>query len=155
MGFLLATIIMSFIWKIDRARSLLTFSSLAMLLSLASIVVLHSSIRVVLALLFLTGLSEGILHIGLDSLFSEIYHMNRVKYLNVLHVFFGLGAFIGPLLVGTVLTYTTQWYIVYLLIGLFSIPLPIFFWRRKLYKNVTLFEKPQVATKAPIKKAVT
>ncbi len=52
-GFLSATVMMSFVWRVRGGRLLLTFSSLSLLLSLASIVSLHVGVGVVLALLFL------------------------------------------------------------------------------------------------------
>jgi len=140
MGFLLATVLMSLIWRIDRGRLLLTFSSLSLLLSSVGIVFLHISIGVVLALLFFVGLSAGTLNASLASLFSEVHGENRAKYLNILHVFFSLGAFIGPLLVGTVLRYAV-WYLVYLFIGLLNFPLSIFFWRVKPSKCAVFSEK--------------
>lgn len=137
MGFFLATFALAFFWRIYRARLILTFSSLFLLLSLLGISLLHSSLTVVLVLLFFVGFSAGILHTGLDSLLSEAFGRMRAKYLNILHIFVSLGALAGPLLVGLILTYSKKWYLVCFLMGLLNLPLPIFFWNKRLYKSAT------------------
>lgn len=142
-GFLLAGFIVSFIWKIHRARLILTLSSLSLVFILLSFSYLHFDIEMLLALLFFIGLSKGILHTGLDSLFSEIYGQKRAKYLNILHVFFTLGAFIGPILVGIILTLVGRWYLVYFLIGLINLPLPFLFWSTNLYTRLDFSKKAE------------
>lgn len=137
MGFLLATFALASFWRVYRARRLLTFSSLFLLLSLLGISLLHTSLIVVLVLLFFVGFSAGILHTGLDSLLSEAFGRMRARYLNILHIFVSLGALAGPLLVGLILTYSEKWYLVCFLMGLLSFPLPITFWNKRLYKSAT------------------
>jgi len=144
MGLLSASLIASFAWHIHRARFLLTLSSSCLLLSLLGIGFLHSSIEIVLTLLFLVGVSRGVLQIGVMSLFSELFGRSRVKYLNISLFFFGLGAFIGPLLVGIVLTYGGEWYVVYFLLELISLPLPVLFYRKRLYGGA-MFSKKQMS----------
>jgi len=136
MGFFSAGIFISFVWRVYRARFLLTFFSLFFLFSLLSMVFLHNSMEVILPLLFFIGLSGGVLHGSTNSLFSEVYVNSRARYLSILLMFFGLGAVVGPLLVGIVLTYTVRWYLVYLFFGIVTLPLPLFFGRRKLYRNI-------------------
>ena len=148
MGFLLATFVLAFFWRIYRARLLLTFSSLFLLLSLVGIVLLHNRLIVVLILLFFVGFSAGILHTGLDSLLSEAFGRARAKYLNILHIFVSLGCLAGPLLVGVILTFSEKWYLVCLLMGLFNLPLPIFFWNKGLYKS-TIFSRTREVTDNP------
>lgn len=145
MGFFLAGFVVSFTWRVQRAPFLLTLSSFFFVVSLLSFIFLHINISVILTLLFLVGLCQGLLHASLDSLFCEIYKEKRVKYLNILHVFFTIGAFLGPVLVGIILAYTKKWYLFYFSMGLLTLPLPIFFWRKGLYKGITLYKK----TKSP------
>ena len=134
-GMLTGSAIISFIWHINRARSLLTFSVLLLLASLLGIVFLHINIEIVLILLFLVGFGMGLSNTSLNSLFSEIYGRNRVKHLSLLHAFFAVGAFIGPLLVGTILFYAGQWYVVYLLVALITLPLPVVFSKKNLFSD--------------------
>lgn len=150
-GFLTAGVINSFIWRIHRARLLLSLSALCVLLSLSGIVFWHENMGIILALLFSVGLSRGVLQTGINALFSEMFGKDRVKYLNISLLFFGLGAFFGPLLVGIVLSYAAQWYVVYFLIVLVSLPFPIVFWRKKLYRSA-IFSKNQVSHEACLEK---
>ncbi len=143
LGFFSASIIVSFVWRIHRARSLLTFSSLFLLMSLVGIIFLHTNIEIILVLLFFIGLSCGLLNPSISSLFSEISGSNRVKYLNLSMVFFGIGAFIGPLLVGVILNYNLPWYMIYVFLAIITLPFPLVFWRKGLYKNALFSRKKE------------
>ena len=143
LGFLSASIVISFIWRIYRARSLLTFSSLFLLMSLLGIIFLHTNIEIILVLLFFIGLSTGLLNPSINSLFSEISGSNRVKYLNLSLVFFGVGAFIGPLLVGVILNYNVPWYMIYVFLAIIMSPFPIVFWRKGLYEGALFSRKKE------------
>ena len=133
-GYLLGTVIVSFVWKIHRARFFLSFSSLALLFVLVGILPLHGRFGIFLVLLFLLGFSFGFLTVGLDALFSEIYQKNQAKYLNILHFFFGLGSFLGPLLTVGILRWMDRWVMFYFLVGLCHLPLVMIFPRKKSYR---------------------
>jgi len=96
-------------------------------------------------------LGAGLLHPSINSLFSEMYGKNRTKYLNISMVFFGLGAFAGPLLVGAILTYDFKWYMVYFLLALLFFPFTIIFSRKKLYRGI-LFSKTAKVRSSSLKK---
>jgi len=132
-GSLLATLAVAFFWEIQRARMMLVFSSLLMVLSLVGVFFLHRDLFLLLAGLFLLGFGIGMLHVGIDSLLSEASGQMRAKYLNTLHMFIGLGGITGPILVGVVLTYTGNWHFVFLLIALLALPLPMFFSSVRVY----------------------
>ena len=151
LGFLSANFIFSFIWRIHKTRPLLTFSPLFLFLSLFAIVLFHNNWGIVLFLLFFAGLGAGLLHPSVNSLFSEMYGKNRTKYLNISMMFFGLGAFLGPLLVGAILTYGLKWYIVYFLLALIFFPFIVVFSRKNLYQGI-LFSKKEKAPNNPLKK---
>ena len=133
-GFLSANIFLAFFWKIHRTRIFLGLSSLVASLTLVSISLVRTPL-LLLAILFFVGTSQGLLHTSLDCFFSEISGEERARPLNWLHVFFGIGAILGPLLVGILLSYSERWDLVYLFIGLASLPLPILFWRSRLYRD--------------------
>ncbi|MBW2056698.1 MAG: MFS transporter [Deltaproteobacteria bacterium] len=132
-GYLLGTIILSFVWKVHRARLVLCLSTLSLVFLLVSIGPFHSRFEVFLGLMFFLGSGFGFLTVGLDSLFSEIYRQNRAKYLNILHLFFGVGSFLGPLAVVAILKATGKWFYFYPLIGLLNIPMLPLLLRRKNY----------------------
>ena len=54
-------------------------------------------------LLFLVGIAEGVLHVGGNTLVLWVQRRNAASYLNGLHLFFGIGAFIGPALIALLL----------------------------------------------------
>ena len=153
-GFFLATFAIAFFWRTYRARPLLTFSSLFLSLSLVGIALLHDSLIVLFILLFFVGFNAGIMHTGLDSLISETFKRARAKYLNILHIFVGLGCLASPLLVGIILTYSEKWYLVCFLMGLFSIPLPIFFWNKRLYRKAIFSKNREVIDNPGLNKPV-
>jgi fucose permease len=62
------------------------------------------SLPLMLGLVFLTGLGQGGVDLGANLVVSDAYPKNNTSVLNLLHFFFGLGAFFGPALVSLVLT---------------------------------------------------
>lgn len=137
-GFFSASILLALLWKVRRVRIFLIAPSLVASLALASIGLVRTTL-LLLAALFLVGISQGLLHTSLDCFFSEISGEQRTRRLNWLHVFYGIGAIIGPLLVAIVLTFSDKWRLVYVLVGLLSLPLPILFWRSSLYQGSISF----------------
>jgi fucose permease len=132
-GYLAGTLLVSFIWKVHRARLLLFFSSLISLAILAGIIAAHSYFSIFLGLIFLLGFSSGFLNVGIDSLFSEIFGVHRARFLNISHIFFGLGAFSGPLLVVMSLNLTGKWYFFYVVIALIFLPLTVLYFQKRIY----------------------
>lgn len=153
-GIFLATFLISFFWRTYRARPFLTFSSLFLSLSLLSITLLHNSLIVFFILLFFIGFNAGIMHTGLDSLISETFKRARAKYLNILHMFVSLGCLAISMLIGIILSHSGKWYLVFFLMGLFSLPLPIFFWNKRLYEKATFSKTREVIDKPSVNKLV-
>ena len=144
-GFLAANILMALFWRIRRARLLLTLSSLLTFLTLVSIS-LFRSVGLLFTFLFFLGLAQGTMHTGVDSLFSEISGKERAKFLNWLHIFIGVGAVLGPLSIGMLLSYSEKWHLVYLMMAMVTLPLPLFFFRRTIYQSITYNGEPQIST---------
>ncbi len=153
-GFLAANILMALFWKIWRARLLLTISSLLTFLMLVSIS-LFRSVGLLLTFLFFLGVAQGTMHTAVDSLFSEISGKERAKFLNWLHIFIGLGAVLGPLLVGMLLSWSEKWHLIYLMMALVTFPLPIFFFRRTIYQGITYSGEPQISTSSSLVRPTT
>lgn len=135
LGFLTANFFVAFFWRIHRARFFLTISSLITFLTLVSISLFHTP-ALFFTLLFLLGVAQGVMHTSLDSLLSEISGEERAKSLNWLHIFIGVGAVVGPLLVGALLTYTDRWYLTYFMMAIIVFPLFLLFSRTNLYSNI-------------------
>lgn len=57
------------------------------------------------ALFILTGLGQGGMEVGANLVVTEAYPKNNTGILNLLHFFYGFGAFIGPAVVSLVISY--------------------------------------------------
>ena len=154
LGFLTANILMALVWRIQRARFLFTLSGLLTFLMLISIS-LFSTARLLFTFLFFLGVAQGTMHTGLDSFFSEISGEKRVRYLNWLHIFIGLGAVLGPLSVGILLSYSEKWRLVYLIMAMVSLPLPLLFFRGTLYQSIIYSGKPQTPASTYLVRPIT
>ncbi|HOO55807.1 MAG TPA: MFS transporter [bacterium] len=71
--------------------------------------------------MFLTGVGGGAVESAVNALISRMYSETRVYNLNLLHVFFGIGAFLWPTIATGLLMRGVSWRTLYLFIGLFSI----------------------------------
>lgn len=78
------------------------------------------SFPVGLSAFFMMGLGGGLIEIVVNTLISEIYAQKRTSALNLLHGFFGVGALIGPILMGYLIESGFGWRLSYEIITLFS-----------------------------------
>lgn len=78
---------------------------------------------------FLIGLAQGANDVGCNTLLLWVHRKGAGPYINGLHFFFGLGAFIAPLMLAGILSLTggIQW--VFWTFSLLSLPLAFWFWR--------------------------
>ena len=132
-GFLLSSALIGLLWQTSRAYLFLVGSSFLLGIALLTIG-LWPVLPVVCVLLFVVGLSGGLVHTGVDTLLSEIYSEGRTKVLNLVHLFFGVGAFLGPIIVGTVLLFFGWWNLVYCLVGVGAVGLFFLFLTQNLKK---------------------
>jgi FHS family Na+ dependent glucose MFS transporter 1 len=77
-------------------------------------------------LLFITGVAEGGLDVGINTLLVWIHGRGVGPFMNGLHFFFGLGAFLSPIVIAQVLAYNGEvrwgfWILAFLV-------LPALFW---------------------------
>ena len=145
-GFLASTLFVAFVWQIQRARLMMVSSSLLLLASLVGIFLFRINLAVLLAQFFLLGVGAGMLHTGIASLTSQVSGDMRVRYLNILHLFIGAGALVGPLFVGVTLTYGGEWQHVFLLVAVFALPLPILFPKKAFVRRKTFSTGPKTAS---------
>lgn len=71
--------------------------------------------------MFLSGVGGGAIEAAVNALISAMYSESRVYNLNLLHIFFGVGAFTWPTLAGYLLDTGVTWRTLYMLIGAFSL----------------------------------
>jgi FHS family Na+ dependent glucose MFS transporter 1 len=80
--------------------------------------------------LFLMGLMEGILDVGGNALLIWLHSANLGPFLNGLHFFYGLGAFISPLIVAQVLLLSNGFQAAYWVLALGILPIAIWIFRQ-------------------------
>ena len=141
LGALISNFFFSFVWSMNRARYLLSIFAIFSVAVLLTIPVFHPTFVIVLTLLFAMEFGRGFLNVAFDAVISEVFWQRRAKYLNLLHVFIGLGALVVPIIVGVIIAYVGKWYLAYLVLGLAGLPLPFLFIRRSLYSHVMQVHK--------------
>ncbi|MDR1580989.1 MAG: MFS transporter [Synergistaceae bacterium] len=84
------------------------------------------------AALFFLGGGMGILETMSNALLADIDPGNSVFMINFLQVFFGLGAILGPILVGTAYSRNISWRLVYQVISVITAAIALWFVINKL-----------------------
>jgi FHS family Na+ dependent glucose MFS transporter 1 len=93
-----------------------------------ALVPLASSRWVLFTVALISGLFKGALDVGCNTLLLWVHNETVGPFMNGLHAFFGLGAFIAPLIVAQVLTVTGDIYWVYWFFAIAAFPLAIWVW---------------------------
>jgi fucose permease len=78
------------------------------------------------------GLAAGGIDGGINGLILDLFRTRRGRALNSLHLFFGVGAFIAPLVIGRLVDLGVPWRWLYLATGLLALPLAALFWYMRL-----------------------
>ncbi|MEW6201794.1 MAG: MFS transporter [bacterium] len=79
------------------------------------------SLPVLFVMMFLSGAGGGAMEASVNALISNLYGRTRVYSLNLLHVYFGVGAFTWPTVAGFLLHSGVSWRALYVLIGVISL----------------------------------
>ena len=93
-----------------------------------ALVPLASFRGVLFTVAFVSGLFKGALDVGCNTLLLWVHNETVGPFMNGLHAFFGVGAFIAPLIVAQVIATTGDIYWVYWLFAILSFPLAIWIW---------------------------
>jgi FHS family Na+ dependent glucose MFS transporter 1 len=80
-------------------------------------------------ILFIVGLAEGSLDVGGNTLIMWAHGSQVGPFMNGLHFFFGVGAFLAPLLVALAMTLTGRYGAAYWVIGFLILPVAFAFTR--------------------------
>jgi len=94
----------------------------------ATLVPFMHSLWLLLCLLFVLGLAKSALDVGCNTLLLWIYGEKVGPFMNGLHFFFGLGAFIAPLILARVLLVTGEIWWVFWLFAILSLPMAVWLW---------------------------
>jgi FHS family Na+ dependent glucose MFS transporter 1 len=95
---------------------------------LVALVPLATSRWVLFAIVLILGLFKGALDVGCNTLLLWVHNETVGPFMNGLHAFFGVGAFISPLIVAQVLSVTGDVYWVYWFFAIAAFPIAIWIW---------------------------
>lgn len=89
------------------------------------VVPLVTHLWLLMAILFLVGLNEGAVDVGGNTLIVWLHGREVGPFMNGLHLFFGIGAFIAPLIVAQSLNWTGDITAAYWSFGLLVLPISL------------------------------
>jgi FHS family Na+ dependent glucose MFS transporter 1 len=95
---------------------------------MVALVPLATSRSTLFAIVLMLGLFKGALDVGCNTLLLWVHNETVGPFMNGLHAFFGLGAFIAPLIVAQVISVTGDIYWVYWFFAIAAFPLAIWIW---------------------------
>lgn len=99
------------------------------LLGIASALVpVVTSLPVLVLLVFFFGFVKGSLDVGCNTLLLWVHNEKVGPFMNGLHAFFGVGAFLAPLIVESVRAATNDIYWVYWSFAIIAFPVAFFVW---------------------------
>jgi len=115
--------------------AVLTVSFVLLSVSIGHVTVANTYL-ICYALLIVAGVGGAFIEASVNPLVSNMYPEKRGMALNILHVFWGVGAFIGPALAGLTISVLQNWRIVYSIAAALYIPLILVSIRLLKRKNV-------------------
>jgi MFS transporter, FHS family, Na+ dependent glucose transporter 1 len=93
------------------------------------VVPLISLLWLLTTILFVLGLAEGTLDLGGNVMLVWVHGKKVGPYMNGLHFFFGVGAFLAPIIVAQAILLTGSITWAYWFLALVTLPVAIWFWR--------------------------
>jgi FHS family Na+ dependent glucose MFS transporter 1 len=113
----------------DRVAGHRLMSGVLVLLGImVALVPLATSRFSLFTIVLILGIFKGALDVGCNTLLLWVHQEHVGPFMNGLHAFFGVGAFVAPLIVAQVLSTTGDIYWVYWLFGIAAIPLALWIW---------------------------
>lgn len=97
---------------------------------LLAVVPIATHLWLLAVVFFLMGLMEGMLNVGGNTLLIWLHSTNLGPFLNGLHFFFGLGAFLSPIIVAQALLLNSGFKAAYWILALFRLPIAIWIIRQ-------------------------
>ena len=113
----------------DRVPGHRVMSGVLVLLGLSvALVPRATSLNVLLLIILIAGLAKGAIDVGGNTLILWVHHERVGPFMNGLHAFFGVGAFVGPLIVARVLAATDNIYWVFWTLAIATFPVAVLLW---------------------------
>jgi fucose permease len=125
-GFMVATLLTGVLADAAGIKIVLLLAGLCLTVGLTAFS-LVSSFWLLAAALFVVGLGLGSIEVGGNGLIVDLHQANRGRYLNLLAVFHGVGAFVVPLYAAQLLSTDFSWRQVYQFSILLTVVLAFFF----------------------------
>jgi MFS transporter, FHS family, glucose/mannose:H+ symporter len=119
-GFTAAGLVGGYLSKWIGLQRLLALSASGMMFSLLLATISPSRLSLFTAVLCI-GLFGGMLETGCNGLIAELNVGKAARELNRLHIFFGTGAFVSPLIVTTLLALNAAWRVNYAIAGFMAL----------------------------------
>ncbi len=119
-------------------------TSLVVMAILMALVPVIPILWLLVAIILLVGLAEGTMDVGINTLIVWLHRPNVGPAMNALHFFFGLGAFVAPLVVAQMVLLTQNITWAYWAIAL--ILLPIALWMARLPSPSAITNKVETDT---------
>lgn len=95
---------------------------------MVALVPLATSRAALFSIVLILGVFKGALDVGCNTLLLWVHNETVGPFMNGLHAFFGLGAFIAPLIVAQVISLTGDIYWVYWLFAIAAVPMALWIW---------------------------
>ena len=129
LGYLIGSVALGRLYDRMKAHPLLSFAQIAVGVCLAAVAWLHQ-LPMLIAIFFLMGLVESLLSVGANTALIWTFRERSSPVINGLHFAFGIGAFIGPLIVAQMLPLNNGFQFAYLISGVFFLLLGL--WTARL-----------------------
>lgn len=105
-----------------RAGHPILMATLVVFLVSLGLIPLIPALWLLSGLLFVVGVAEGVLDVGVNTLIVWVHGRGVGPFMNGLHFFFGLGAFLAPIIVAQVLLYNGDVRWAYWILALLVLP---------------------------------
>jgi FHS family Na+ dependent glucose MFS transporter 1 len=127
LGYLLGSLFSGQAYDRLPGHRLMAFTLLLIGVCSALVPFMHK-LSALLLVLFLLGMAKSALDVGCNTLLLWVHAEKVGPFMNGLHFFFGLGAFVAPLILARVLLVTGEIWWIFWLFALFSLPSAIWLW---------------------------
>lgn len=131
-------------------KKVISFSLIGFTVSLL-IFPLSVNFTMVCSVMFFIGGFGGIIESMVSALVADINPENTSYYINLSQVFFGIGALIGPISAGIVVSSGVEWKSYYYVIGAISVIFTVAF----LYSKMDYISKPESITWAAFRELIS
>lgn len=127
LGYLVGSYISGLIYDLVSGHQFMT-GVLILLGALIALVPIATSLSTLLVIVLILGLAKGALDVGCNTLLLWVHNETVGPFMNGLHAFFGVGAFIAPLIVAQVISATGDIHWVYWSIAIAAFPIAAWIW---------------------------